>query len=98
MTRSANARVVTANHLFEGEVVWLTAEGHWTTRLSEAEAIADPDRAEARLRQAIAQSNRIVGAYLAEVRIGPHGPEPTHFRETFRTRGPSNYPHGKQAE
>ena len=33
-----------------------------------------------------------------DVRIGPDGPEPAHFREAFRTRGPSNYPHGKQAE
>jgi len=24
-------------------------------------------------------------------------PEPVHFREVFRTRGPSNYFHGKQA-
>ena len=27
---------------------------------------------------------------------GPNGPEPIHFREAFRTRGPSNYAHGKQ--
>ncbi|NNK78640.1 MAG: DUF2849 domain-containing protein, partial [Litoreibacter sp.] len=41
----------------------------------------------------------IVGAYLADVTKGPSGPEPLHFREEFRTRGPSNYPsHGKQAE
>jgi hypothetical protein len=29
---------------------------------------------------------------------GPDGPEPVHFREAFRTRGPSNYRHGKQAD
>ncbi len=97
MKRSTASKVVTANHLLEGEVVWLTAEGHWTTRLSKAEAFADPARAEERLRHAIAQSNRVVGAYLADVRLGPQGPEPVHFREEFRTRGPSNYPHGKQA-
>jgi len=28
--------------------------------------------------------------------MGDHGPEPIHFREAFRTRGPSNYAHGKQ--
>ena len=38
------------------------------------------------------------GAYLVDAKPGPNGPEPTHFRETFRTRGPSNYAHGKQAE
>ena len=31
------------------------------------------------------------------LKLEPH-PEGGHFRETFRTRGPSNYPHGKQAE
>jgi len=39
-----------------------------------------------------------VGVYLAEVQPGPNGPEPAHFREDFRRTGPSNYPHGKQAE
>jgi hypothetical protein len=38
----------------------------------------------------------VVGPYLADARPGPNGPEPTHFREAFRTRGPSNYAHGKQ--
>jgi hypothetical protein len=40
----------------------------------------------------------VVGAYLADATAGPDGPEPVHFREAFRTRGPSNYPHGKQAD
>ncbi len=43
------------------------------------------------------QRGRLVGAYLADAKAGPNGPEPTHFREAFRTRGPSNYAHGKQA-
>ena len=38
----------------------------------------------------------MVGVYLADARLGPNGPEPIHFREAFRTRGPSNYAHGKQ--
>ena len=40
----------------------------------------------------------MVGAYLADAQPGPDGPEPVHFREAFRTRGPSNYFHGKQAD
>ena len=39
----------------------------------------------------------VVGPYLADARMGPDGPEPVHFREAFRTRGPSNRFHGKQA-
>jgi hypothetical protein len=38
----------------------------------------------------------VVGAYLADARGALNGPEPVHFRESFRARGPSNYAHGKQ--
>ena len=51
-----------------------------------------------RLLHAAAQKLVVVGAYLADAKAGPNGPEPTHFREEFRTRGPSNYTHGKQAD
>ena len=37
----------------------------------------------------------VVGAYLADVRFGPDGPEPAHFREAFRAGGPTNRDHGK---
>jgi hypothetical protein len=47
---------------------------------------------------ASAQKLLVVGAYLADAKAGPNGPEPVHFREAFRTRGPSNYDHGKQAD
>ena len=45
-----------------------------------------------------ARASEIVGVYLADAKQGAEGPEPVHFREAFRTRGPSNYPHGKQTE
>ncbi|MEZ5912009.1 MAG: DUF2849 domain-containing protein [Paracoccaceae bacterium] len=60
--------------------------------------IEDEAHAALRLLKAEAQKARIVGAYLADARRGAAGPEPVHFREAFRTRGPSNYAHGKQAE
>jgi hypothetical protein len=44
------------------------------------------------------QAHLIAGAYLADAAMGDKGPEPTHFREDFRTRGPSNYAHGKQVD
>jgi hypothetical protein len=42
----------------------------------------------------------VVGVYLVEAAVDERGrAAPAHFREVFRTRGPSNYPqHGKQAE
>lgn len=91
-------KVVTANDLRLGDVVYLAAGGHWSRRHEEALLIEDAAEAEALLAQATNQRLSIVGAYLADAKPGPNGPEPTHFREAFRTRGPSNYPHGKQAE
>lgn len=91
-------KVVTANDLRLGDVVYLTADDRWTRHHHEAELIEDEAHAQLRLLFAAAQKLVVVGAYLADAKAGPNGPEPTHFREEFRTRGPSNYFHGKQAE
>ena len=98
MSRRFTHKVVTANALIEGDVVWLTEDDRWTRTMSEAELIDDEAHAEIRLLDAQRQANIVVGAYLADARAGEEGPEPTHFREAFRTRGPSNYAHGKQVE
>ncbi len=98
MSRRFTPKVVTANRLREGDVVWLTEDDRWSTSIAEAELIEDEAHAEIRLLHAASQSLTVVGAYLADAKAGPDGPEPVHFREEFRTRGPSNYPHGKQAE
>jgi hypothetical protein len=89
-------KVVTANALAEGDVVYLTADDLWSRQHNEAELIEDEAHAQLRLIAAQSQWKTVVGAYLAEARPGLNGPEPVHFREHFRTRGPSNYPHGKQ--
>lgn len=89
-------KVVTANALIEGDVVYLTAGDIWSRNHAEAELIEDEAHAQLRLLKADRQRDRVVGAYLADARMGPNGPEPIHFREAFRTRGPSNYAHGKQ--
>ncbi|MEM7318245.1 MAG: DUF2849 domain-containing protein [Pseudomonadota bacterium] len=96
MPRAFTPKVVTANDLLEGDVIYLTADDHWTRTLSQAELITDEAHAQIRLLEAQRQSERIVGAYLADAIEGPDGPEPTHFREEFRRTGPSNYLHGKQ--
>ncbi|WP_114965159.1 DUF2849 domain-containing protein [Alkalilacustris brevis] len=96
MSRRFTPKVVTANALIEGDVIYLTADDRWSKQHHEAELIEDEAHAEIRLLFAQAQPDRVVGPYLAEARPGAHGPEPVHFREAFRTRGPSNYAHGKQ--
>jgi len=91
-------KTVTANDLREGDAVWLTPDNRWTRHHHEAELIEDEAHAQLRLLWAQRQSAVVVGAYLADAKSGPHGPEPVHFREAFRTRGPSNYAHGKQTD
>jgi len=98
MSRKFTPKVVTANHLLEGDAIWLTADNSWTRQMCQAELIEDEARAAERLAFAEAQAEMLVGAYLADAKAGENGPEPTHFREEFRTRGPSNYAHGKQVE
>ena len=98
MSRPFIPKVVTANRLREGDVVYLTADDTWTPHHHEAELIEDEAHAQMRLLHGVAQKGVVVGAYLADARRGAKGPEPVHFREAFRTRGPSNYDHGKQAD
>lgn len=98
MSRSFTPKVVTASDLRAGDVIYLTAVDTWTRDHAEAELIEDEAHAQMRLLFASAQKLRVVGAYLADAKAGPNGPEPIHFREVFRTKGPSNYPHGKQAD
>lgn len=90
-------KTVTANDLLEGDAVWLTEDDRWTRIHAEAELIEDEAHAQLRLLYAQGQQSVIVGPYLADAVAGPNGPEPVHFRERFRTLGPSNYAHGKQS-
>ena len=98
MARAFTPKVVTANALLEGDAVWLTEDDRWSPNIAEAELLTDEAHAELRLLEAQSRAGEIAGAYLADAKDGPDGPEPTHFREAFRTRGPSNYAHGKQVE
>jgi hypothetical protein len=98
MSRSFTPKIVTASDLRLGDVIYLTADDTWTRDHAQAELIDDEAHAQMRLLFAAAQKLRVVGAYLADAKAGPNGPEPVHFREVFRTKGPSNYPHGKQAD
>jgi hypothetical protein len=98
MSRPFTPKVITANDLLLGDVVYLGPDDSWNRDL--AGALVLHDEAEARQRLSLAQqrAGEVVGIYLADVRLTATGPEPVHFREEFRHTGPSNYPHGKQAE
>jgi hypothetical protein len=96
MPRAFTPKVVTANDLLEGDVIYLAADDGWTRDLEQAEVLTDEAHAQLRLLHAESQPDRVVGAYMADVVMGEFGPQPAHFRETFRNTGPSNYFHGKQ--
>ena len=97
MPKAFTPKVVTANALLEGDVIYLAADDRWVRRLDEAEIITDEAIAQIRLLAAQARASEAVGVYLADMAPTEDGPQPTHFREEFRATGPSNYHHGKQA-
>jgi Protein of unknown function (DUF2849) len=97
MARKFLPKIATANDLFDGDVVYF--DGSSWSRLHEAARVAETEEdAETLLAEASKDNATKVGIYLADVDIVDGLPRPNHFREAFRTRGPSNYFHGKQAE
>lgn len=96
MPSDNQARYVTGSDLLTGEVVFLASDGRWVVDLSDAEVIADAEVNATRLRDAELYASQVVGPYLADAKTDATRPTPAHFRERFRAKGPSNYPHGKQ--
>jgi len=90
VSRPFTPKVVTANDLLTGEPVYLTEDGRWSPRHGDAALLTDVDAAQDRLGAAGEQSDRVIGAYLADARAGATGPEPVHVREVIRTLGPSH--------
>ncbi len=97
MSKSFQPSVITANALLEGDVVYLRGDA-WVRELSQAEVLTDEADAQLRLIEAAGRASEVVGVYLAAVDTSKGGIAPTHFREAFRARGPSNHPHGKQEQ
>ena len=97
MVKKFTPKVLTASRLLEGDVVYFNGDV-WVPLLKDALLFEDETEANAALTNAKAQPDHFVGPYLADAALGNDGVEATHFREDFRTTGPSNYNHGKQAE
>ena len=95
MSKSFPPKVVTANDLLKGDVIYQTATG-WTRDLADAEILTDEAHADLRLIEGSQQIADVVGVYLMDVALDGTAPQTTHFREAFRAKGPSNYVHGKQ--
>lgn len=100
MSRENSLQIVTANHLLDGDVVYLTASLGWSRDLADAALAATQEEADRLLAATAGQEGEVVGPYLIDVARDADGPpEPLHYRERIRTRGPSNRPDlGRQAE
>jgi hypothetical protein len=100
MARKFQPQFATANDLLEGDVVYFTSTGDWSRKIGEAALAVNAEAAEDLLARASRFPNQVVGVYLVDSAVDDQGrAAPSHFREVFRTRGPSNYPeHGRQAE
>ena len=84
-------KIMTANRLTDGEVVYLTASGAWSERLSDSRASAD-ETEEAELQRGAdvgVDSQLVVGPYLMPVALDAGGIAPLSQRERIRARGPS---------
>ena len=98
MARAFRPSVLTANDLFDGDVIYLDPRGVWTRDLSAARLFEDEAEASRCLAATEVRQDAVVGPYLAAAAPTEHqGPEPIHIREVLRATGPSNYRHGKQA-
>lgn len=96
--------ILLANDLLDGDVVFAVADPAgplaWTRDPALALVAADDAAAERLEAFAAAElrGNKVVDAYLVDVAIESGSPVPRHFRERFKTLGPSNRPDlGKQA-
>lgn len=80
--------IITANRLGDGAVVYLAADGRWTTRLEQAAVVSTAPGAAELL--AAADDVGAVGAYVAPIQLDPDGrARPGNLREAIRHGGPT---------
>ena len=80
-------KVLTANRLQDGVVVYRAPTGEWTLSLDQAARMEEAEAAAA-LEAALAQAGVLVGPYLLEAdEKGPVGRE--RLRERIRAAGPT---------
>lgn len=86
-----DGKVVTANRLTDGAVVYLAPGGSWSGFLSEARVLAGVSEQTRLLKiaeQDVAQQI-VVGPYLMAVERDETGPWPLSQRERIRASGPT---------
>ncbi len=84
-------KIVSANRLSDGIVVYCGADGAWVATLEDARACADDTEANAALVSARGdvRRNLVVDPFLVEVEAGAEGLGPITLRNAIRARGPT---------
>lgn len=87
-------QVVTGNRLHDGAVIFLKADGGWTSLIEEARIATS--EAEVKdledLATAAVKARMVVGPYLIAVVADVRGVTPVRYRERLRAYGPSVHP------
>jgi hypothetical protein len=101
MSKNLLPKILIANDLLSGEVMFMGQEG-WILTHNKAK-IAHTEEEQTALNELGLKSmaqNKVVDAYLIDIALDEHNiPQPMHYRELMRTKGPSiRLDLGKQAE
>ena len=83
-------KAVTANRLGDGAVVYLTDDGHWSTRVGDC-LVSDAADGERMMDKAAAAgpAQHVIGAYLIDVEVADGAVHPLTLREAIRAKGPT---------
>jgi len=94
-------KVITANRLLNGDVVWLGENGAWVERITLAKIFEGKEAVAGGLALgAEAEKNQeVVGVYDMDVAVEDGIVAPVRLRERIRATGPTTHPQfGKQAQ
>jgi hypothetical protein len=94
MAKTSSApKVITANRLQDGEVVYLAANGAWSTLFVDAVIVADAGSLKDLLVSASSRANRNEVVDPVAIDTAGHDlPSPASLREKIRLRGPTVRP------
>ncbi|CTQ64763.1 DUF2849 domain-containing protein [Roseibium alexandrii] len=94
-------KVITANRLLDGDVVWLGENDVWVERVTLARTFDGKDDVAEGLSigAAAEKDQKVVGVYEMDVTIEDGIIVPVRLRERIRAKGPTTHPQfGKQAQ
>ncbi|HUF44466.1 MAG TPA: DUF2849 domain-containing protein [Aestuariivirgaceae bacterium] len=88
---SATGKVITANRLSDGTVVFLAEAGYWSKEIDNAVVAFGPEAAAGLSEdgQQAESANHVTGSYLIDVERRDGRVHPLHIRERIRALGPT---------